>query len=48
MPGSNMDLWVPRSLDRESWLCHPSREGLTQCLKGRLGQWFFSQYCQYS
>ena len=36
--------WVygyPRSLDKESWLCHPSREGLTQCWQGCLGQWFF-------
>ena len=32
-----LNAWIygyPRSLDRESWLCHPSREGLTQCLKG--------------
>ena len=28
MPGS-----MVRSLHRESWLCHPSREGLAQCLK---------------
>ena len=28
--------------------CHLSREVLTQCLNGCLGQWFFSQYYQCS
>ena len=46
-----LNAWIygyPQSLDRESCLCHPSREGLTQCLKESLSQWFFSQYCQCS
>jgi len=36
-----LNAWIygyPWSLDRESWFCHPFREGLTQCLKGCLGQ----------
>jgi len=28
-----LDLLVPQSSDRESWLCHPSRKELTQHLK---------------
>jgi len=46
-----LNAWIygcPWSWYRESWLCHPSREGFTQCLKECLDQWFFSQYCQCS
>jgi len=38
MPGS----MVPPVFDRESWLCHPPREGLTWCLN----RWFTHQYEQ--
>jgi len=37
-----------QSSDSENWLCHPSREGLTRCLNGCLGQQSFRQYCQCS
>ena len=33
MPGS---MGTPRSSDRESWLCNPSREGLTRV---RMDSW---------
>jgi len=33
MPGV---MGTPWSSDKESWLCHPSREGLTSCLTDAL------------
>jgi len=41
-----LDLWVPPVFRQGELACHPSREGLSRCLNGCLGQWFFSQYCQ--
>jgi len=41
-----LDLWVPPVFRvRESWLCHPSREGLAWVFEWMLGSRPFSQYC---
>jgi len=46
-----LERWVPHVFRQGelalSFIDHPEK-GLTQCLNGCLGQWFFGWYCQCS